>query len=63
MTVPPVTDTGVERLKVLTSGLLDLSVQVETPDAFVLEHDPYAFVLPVLVAVKVGVTPLIAVFE
>ena len=41
----------------MTSACVDLSVHVETPDAFVTEHAPYTFVVPVSVAENVGVTP------
>jgi hypothetical protein len=57
VTVPPLFTTGVAIESVLTSAFVDFSVHVDTPDAFVTEHAPYTLVLPVSVAVKVGVTP------
>ena len=39
-TVPSAFTTGVAIERVLVSDLVDLSVQAETPDAFVREHDP-----------------------
>jgi len=40
LTVPPVMTSGVTSERVFTSARSDLSVQVETPDAFVAEHAP-----------------------
>ena len=60
VTVPPATATGVTRFRVFVSALVDLSVQVETPDALVAGQVPYTFVVPVSVAVKVGTVPTIA---
>ena len=58
MAVPPVFATGVRRLSVLTSALVDFRVQVDKPAAVVAEQVPYTFVEPVSVALKVGVTPM-----
>ena len=38
LTVPDENATGVKRLSVLVSALVDLRVHVETPEAFVLEQ-------------------------
>ena len=43
--------------RVLTSATVDLSEQVETPDALLAVQVPYKFVAPVSVAEKVGTTP------
>jgi hypothetical protein len=39
-TVPPVIATGVTNESVFVSGCVEASVQVETPEAFELEHVP-----------------------
>lgn len=57
VTVPPTFDTGVAMESVLTSANRELSVHVETPDAFVAEQTPLLFVVPVSVAEKVGTIP------
>jgi hypothetical protein len=38
LTVPPVNVTGDDKLKVFVSACADLSVHVETPEEFVVEH-------------------------
>ena len=60
VTVPLVSETGVTRESVFVSPCVDLRVQVETPEALLLEHAPYTLVLPVSVAEKVGTTPELA---
>ena len=57
-TVPPALITGVAIDKVLVSALIDLSVQVEIPEAFDDEQAVMTLVVPVSVAEKVGTTPL-----
>jgi hypothetical protein len=57
-TVPSALTTGVAIERVLVSALLDLRVQVETPEAFVDEQVPITFELPVFVALKVGTVPI-----
>ena len=54
-TVPSALATGVAIDNVLVSALVEDKVQVDTPDAFVDEQVPYVFVVPVLVALYVGV--------
>jgi hypothetical protein len=56
-TDPSVFEIGVAMVSALVSALLEAKVQVDTPDAFVTEHDPYALVDPVFVAENVGVWP------
>ena len=63
MTVPPANEIGVDSVNVFVSALVDFKVQVEIPDAFVVEHAPYEFVVPVLVAVKLGFTPTMGELE
>jgi hypothetical protein len=55
VTVPPALTTGVAIESVLTSAVVEARVQVETPDALETEHAVITFVVPVLVAEKVGV--------
>lgn len=57
MTVPSAFTTGVAMERVLVSAFREDSVQVETPEASVTEHDPYELVVPVSVAPNVGVSP------
>ena len=54
-TVPSAFTTGVAIESVFVSAVVDERVQIETPEAFVTEQAPYAFVVPVSVAPKVGV--------
>lgn len=54
-TVPSAFVTGAVMERVFVSALNEFRVQVETPDAFVTEQDPYPFVVPVFVAENVGV--------
>lgn len=56
-TVPPETATGLAIERVFVSALVELKVHVERPETFVNPQMPYPFVAPVLVAVKVGMTP------
>ena len=56
-TVPPAFTTGVAIDNVLVSALVDARVQVETPEAFVTEQAPFVLVVPVFVALNVGVWP------
>ena len=56
-TEPSALFTGEVIDKVLVSALDDASVQVEVPVASDAEQVPYEFVVPVFVAVKVGINP------
>ena len=56
-TEPSALETGVTIERVFVSAANELKVQVETPEAFELEHALKIFVVPVLVAETVGVTP------
>ena len=56
-TVPPVLTTGVAMARVFVSAVEDLRVQVESPEASEDEQAVMTLVVPVLVAVKVGVLP------
>ena len=58
----PLIETGDDRSKVLVPDEVDIKVQVETPDASELEHDPVVFPVPPLTE-KVGVYPDIGKFE
>lgn len=57
ITVPSAFTTGVAIERILDSAFRDVIVQVDTPEASVTEQDPYAFVVPVSVAIKVGISP------
>ena len=55
VTVPSALTNGVAIESVLTSATDELNVHVETPEAFDEEQAVYTFVVPVSVAVNVGV--------
>ena len=62
-TVEPAFTTGVAIARTFDSALIDLSVQVEIPEASEGEQRLIAFVVPVSVAVKVGTIPGVGLFE
>jgi hypothetical protein len=62
-TVPPALTTGVAIERVLVSAFIDLSVQVETPEASDDEQAETTFVDPVSVALNEGTIPLTGLFE
>ena len=55
VTVPSALATGVAIDKIFVSAIVEDKLQVDTPDAFVTEQAPYVLVVPVLVALNVGV--------
>lgn len=55
ITVPSDFVTGAVIERVFVSALNEVRVQVDTPEAFVTEQDPYALVVPESVAENVGV--------
>jgi hypothetical protein len=59
VTLPSALMIGVAIESVLTSALVEVIVQVETPELLLTLHPLYTFVLPVSVAEKVGVVPAI----
>jgi hypothetical protein len=62
-TDPPALTTGVAMDRVFVSAFIDLSVQVETPEASEDEQAETTFVDPVSVALNVGTIPLTGLFE
>jgi len=62
-TVPPVTAVGEVSWSVFVSATKDARVQLETPEAFDAEQAPCELVEPVLVALKIGVMPVIGLLK
>jgi hypothetical protein len=62
-TVVPALTTGVRIERTLDSAFVEARVHVAIPDAFVEEHVPYVFVVPVSVAPKVGTVPTTGLLE
>lgn len=62
-TDPPVTAVGEVSWRVFVSATREARVQLDTPDALEAEHAPCEFVAPVLVALKIGVMPLIGLLN
>lgn len=62
-TLPPVLTTGVTIDKVLVSAFVEVIVQVEIPAASELEQTPYELTEPVSVALNVGITLTIGLFN
>ena len=63
VTTFPVTAIGEVNCRVLASAVVEAKVQTERPLPFEEVHSPYLLVGPVLVALKMGVTPEIGLLK